>query len=202
MKLYLIPFNAEAKVLTAILPNCKKVSNSSFNNRWEYKGGEIISWNKMGTEAIKEVIMQIGDYEKYSSIILFGSAGSLSPNLNLGDIYCCTTIKDTTNQCWEMPSLDGIKPNSMLTTKELIFDNNLRMKYHQEFNCNLVDMEASIFAELSLQGYFKQAKTYIIRFVSDNYESLPPLNKSTNSYTKTFMLKANSEIVKYRKLLI
>jgi nucleoside phosphorylase len=202
MKLYLVPFNAEAKVLTAILPNCRKVSNSSFQNRWEYKGGEIICWNKVGIEPIKEVIMKIGNFENYSSVILFGSAGSLAPDLHLGKVYSCTTIKDIENKLWQMPTLEGIETNSLLTTNELIFDNDLRMKYHKEFNCNLVDMEASIFAELSIQGFFKQAKTFIVRFISDNYDTLPQFNLATNNYTKDFLLKANSEIVKYRKLLI
>ena len=59
MKLFLVPFNFEAKVLTAILPNCKKVPNSLFQNRWEYIGGEVVSWNEVGTEAIKDVIISI-----------------------------------------------------------------------------------------------------------------------------------------------
>ena len=52
------------------------------------------------------------------------------------------------------------------------------MKYHKEFNCNLVDMEASIFAKLSSEGFFKQAETYIIRFISDNYDTLPPFDEA------------------------
>lgn len=203
MKLFLVPFNFEAKVLTAILPNCKKVPNSLFQNRWEYKGGEVVSWNEVGTEAIKDVIMKIGNFEKYSSVILFGSAGSLSPNLNLGELFVCTTIKDTENNCWKMPALAGFNSNSMLTTKEMIFDNNLRKKYFQEFNCELVDMEASIFAKLSAEGYFKDTESFVIRFVSDNYETLPPLvDGEIKSYSKSFMTKAHSEMIKYRKILI
>ena len=202
MKLYLIPFNAEAKVLTAILPNCRKVSNSLFKNRWEYKGGEVISWNEMGTKAIEEVIMKIDNFDKYSSVILFGSAGSLAPDLKLGEVFSCISIKNTENKCWQMPVLGGIKPNSLLTTKELIFDNNLRMKYHQEFSCNLVDMEASIFAKYSSEGFFKNAETYIIRFISDNYDTLPPLDETKNTYTKNFLSIAQAEIAKYRELLI
>ena len=202
MKLFLIPFKAEAKVLISMLPNCKKVPNSFFKNRWEYKNGEIISWDEVGTKAIENVIKTIGGFEKYSSVILFGSAGSLAPNLKLGDVYSCTTIKDTENKCWQMQAINGIKTNSLLTTNELIFDNNLRMKYHQEFNCNLVDMEASAFAKLSNEGFFKKAETHIIRFISDNYEVLPLFDDEKNSYTKSFLELAYMEIVKYRKLII
>ncbi len=202
MKLYLIPFNAEAKVLTAILPNCRKTPNLLFKNRWVYKGGEVISWNEVGTKAIHEVIEKIGDFEKYSSVILFGSAGSLAPNLQLGDIFCCTTIKDLEGNTWEMPNLREFKENSLLTTPELIFDNNKRMEYFKKFSCNLVDMEASIFADLTNKGFFKKAETYIIRFISDNYEVLPPLNLERNSYTENFTKTVNNEIKKYRKILI
>ena len=202
MKLFLIPFKAEAKVLISMLPNCKKVPNSFFKNRWEYKNGEIISWDEVGTKAIENVIKTIGGFEKYSSVILFGSAGSLAPNLKLGDVYSCTTIKDTENKCWQMQAINGIKTNSLLTTNELIFDNNLRMKYHQEFNCNLVDMEASAFAKLSSEGFFKNAETHIIRFISDNYEVLPLFDDAKNSYTKSFLELAHTEIIKYRKLII
>ena len=202
MKLYLIPFNAEAKILTAILPNCRKAPSPLFKNRWEYKGGEIISWNEVGTKAIYEVIQKIGNFEKYSSVILFGSAGSLAPNLQLGDIFCCTTIKDLDGNTWQMPSLKGFNTNSILTTPELIFDNNKRKEYHEKYNCNLVEMEASIFAELSNNGFFKKAETYIIRFLSDNYEVLPPFDQGKNSYTESFSKTVNKEIIKYRKILI
>lgn len=202
MKLYLIPFTAEAKVLTAILPNCRKSPNQLFKNRWEYKGGEVISWNEAGTKPIHEVIKSIGDFDKYSSVILFGSAGSLAPNMQLGDIFCCTTVKDIEGNSWEMPSMQEFKKNSLLTTPELIFDNNKRMEYFKKYNSNLVDMEASIFAELSSQGFFKKAETYIIRFVSDNYEILPPLDLAKSSYNESFIKLANKEITKYRKILI
>ncbi len=202
MKLYLIPFNAEAKVLTAILPNCRKSPNTLFKNRWEYKGGEVISWNEVGTKAIYEVIQKIGDYEKYSSVILFGSAGSLAPDLELGKIFCCTTVKDLEGNSWKMPSLQEFKENSLLTTPELIFDNNKRMEYFKKYNCSLVDMEASIFAELSSKGFFKNAGTFIIRFLSDNYDVLPPLDLAKNSYNESFSKTVNKEIIKYRKILI
>ena len=202
MKLYLIPFNAEAKVLTAILPDCRKVSNNLFKNRWEYKGGEVICWNEMGLPPIREVINKIGNFEKYSSVVLFGSAGSLSPNLKLGEVFSCTTIKDTEKGFWQMAEYKGLKTNSLLTSKALVFDNEKRMEYHQKFNCNLVDMEASAFAELASQGLFKNAETYIIRFISDTYETLPPWDEAKNSYTKSFLSIAQAEITKYRKLLI
>ena len=202
MKLYLIPFNAEAKVLTSILPNCKKSPNSLFQNRWEYKNGEIISWNEVGINPIYEVIKKIGNFEKYSSVILFGSAGSLAPDLKLGEVYSCTTIKDLNNNSWEMPALKGIQQNSLLTTNELVFDNNKRFEYFQKFNCNLVDMEASIFAKLSNEGFFKGAETYVIRFLSDNYEALPPFNEAKNTYTKDFLTLAQSKLAKFGKILI
>lgn len=202
MKLYLVPFNAEAKVLTAILPNCRKAPNSIFPNRWEYKGGEVVSWNEMGTKAINEVILKIKDFDKFSSVILFGSAGSLSPDLKLGNVYSCTTIKDTNGKCWQIPELEGLNTNSLLTANELIFDNNKRLECFQKYNCNLVDMEASAFAKLSSENFFKQAKTYIIRFISDNYKTLPPTDDVTKSYKKDFLLLAQKEMLKYRKILI
>ena len=90
MKLYLVPFNAEAKVLTSILPNCKKVSNSFSQNRWEYKGGVVVSWNEVGTEAIKDVIMKIGNFEKYTSVILFGSS---TDKFAFSICFMCSSVK-------------------------------------------------------------------------------------------------------------
>ena len=202
MKLYLVPFKAEAKVLLSILPNCKKTENTLSKNRWEYKGGEIISWNEVGLDPFRKIVKKIGDFDKYSSVILFGSAGSLSPNLKLGEIFSCTTVKDTENGCWSMPALEGLTSNSLLTTKALVFDNNKRMEYFKKYNCNLVDMEASAFSELASEGLFKQAKTYIIRFISDTYETLPSMDEQGNNYTPGFMEIVHPVMVKYRKLFL
>ena len=202
MKLYLVPFKAEAKVLLSIMPNCRKKTDSIFPNHWEYKGGEVISWNKMGLEPFREIVKKIGNFDKFSSVVLFGSAGSLSPDLKLGDIYTCTTIKDSENNSWQMPILEGLTPNSLLTTKALVFDNNKRLEYFKKYNCSLVDMEASVFAQLTSEGYFKQTKTYVVRFISDTYETLPPIDEQGNNYAPNFMNLLHPVMAKYRKLFL
>ena len=202
MKLYLVPFKAEAKVLLSILPNCRKKTDSLFPNHWEYKGGEVISWNKVGLEPFRDIVKKIGNFEKYSSVILFGSAGSLSPDLKLGEVFSCTTVKDTESGCWQIPLLEGLTPSSLLTSKALVFDNNNRLEYFRKYNCPLVDMEASAFAELVSEGIFKQAKTYVIRFISDTYEILPPIDELGNNYTPDFLEIVHPVLAKYRKIII
>ena len=202
MKLFLVPFKAEAKVLLSILPNCRKKTDSIFPNHWEYKGGEVISWNKVGLEPFRDIVKKIGNFEKYSSVILFGSAGSLSPDLKLGEVFSCTTVKDTESGCWQIPLLDGLTANSLLTTKALVFDNNKRMEYFKKYNCSLVDMEASAFAVLASEGVFKQADAYVIRFISDTYKTLPPMDELGNNYTPDFLKIVHPIMVKYRKIII
>ena len=202
MKLYLVPFKAEAKVLLSILPNCRKKTDSLFPNHWEYKGGEVISWNKVGLEPFRDIVKKIGNFEKYSSVILFGSAGSLSPDLKLGEVFSCTTVKDTESGCWQIPLLEGLTPSSLLTSKALVFDNNKRLEYFRKYNCPLVDMEASAFAELASEGVFKQADAYVIRFISDTYKTLPPMDKQGNNYSPDFMKLLQPVMAKYRKLFL
>ena len=202
MKLFLVPFKAEAKVLLSILPNCRKKTDSLFPNHWEYKGGEVISWNKVGLEPFRDIVKKIGNFEKYSSVILFGSAGSLSPDLKLGEVFSCTTVKDTESGCWQIPLLEGLTPNSLLTSKALVFDNNKRLEYFRKYNCPLVDMEASAFAKLASEGIFKQAETYVIRFISDTYKTLPPMDELGNNYTPDFLKIVHPIMVKYRKIII
>ena len=156
----------------------------------------------MRLEPFREIVKKIDNFDKFSSVVLFGSAGSLSPDLKLGEIYSCTTIKDTENNSWQMPILEGLTPNSLLTTKALVFDNNKRLEYFKKYNCSLVDMEASVFAQLTSEGYFKQTKTYVVRFISDTYETLPPIDEQGNNYAPNFMNLLHPVMAKYRKLFL
>ncbi len=101
-----------------------------------------------------------------------------------------------------MPLLEGLTPNSLLTTNALVFDNNKRLEYFKKYNCSLVDMEASAFAKLASEGFFKQTQTYVIRFISDTYETLPPIDEQGNNYAPNFMNMLHPVMAKYRKLFL
>ncbi len=201
-QLFLVPFKAEAKLLTSIFPNCKAITDSEFPNHWTFKGGEIISWNIAGKTAMRDTIEKIGLYEVFSSVILFGSCGSLSPNLKLGQIFSCKTVKDTNKSIFELPVPEVFENKDLLCTDDLILVNSERKRLWEEYNCHIVDMEGAVFAGFAHKGYFGKAHTYIIRFVSDNYECSAPINPDSKKFTGKFQPEIQQEIIKHRRLLL
>lgn len=199
MKLYLVPFRQEAKLLTSILPNCRSLLSENFSGCWEFNGGRVVCWNQAGTNGIIEIIKKIPDLDSFSEVILFGSAGSLAKNLSMGAVYSCTNIKDTKGNSWKIEGVDGFTECSLLTTETLIFDNDLRYELWQKYECELVDMEASAFAELAVKGFFGKAKAGVVRFVSDTYEILPELDPVTKNFTGKFPAEIRQQIAKHRK---
>lgn len=201
-QLFLVPFKAEAKLLTSIFPNCKSITDSRFPNHWTFKGGEIISWNIAGKAGMQDTIEKVGIYDNFSSVILFGSCGSLSPNLKLGQIFSCKTIKDTNHSIFELPIPEDFENKDLLCTDDLILDNEERKKLWEEYNCHIVDMEGSVFANFADKGYFGKANPYIIRFVSDTYDCSAPIDSDSLKFTGKFQPEIQQEIIKHRKILL
>lgn len=202
MKLYLVPFKQEAKLLTAIMPNCRQIKDSAFAGEWEYNGGRIICWNQAGSAGVADVVNKISDFSAYSDIIMFGSAGSLAHNLSMRQIFCCTTIKDTHGGCWKMPAVKGLPESGILSTEALVFDNGKRDELWQKYQCELVDMETAAFAEIAVSGRLGTANFGAIRFVSDTYDVLPELDPTTNNFTGKFPQEIRNQIGKARKNIL
>ncbi len=230
MRLYLVPFKQEAKLLTAILPNCHSVKISSNDqpaksaqpapstsksnqpslipnpqsptslNIWEYNGGLVISWNQAGSAGVEEVVANISDFSPYSEVIMFGSAGSLAHDLSMGQLFCCTNVKDTFGGHWQLPQLKGLPECGILSTEALVFDNEKRNELWQKHHCELVDMETAAFARLASSGAFGSAAFGAIRFVSDTYEILPALDPLTNAFTGKFPPEVRNQITHHRRL--
>ena len=199
MKLYLVPFRQEAKLLISILPNCRALPDSGFPGCCEYTGGRVVCWNQAGVQGVVDLVKKITDFSGYSEVILFGSAGSLAKELELGRIYTCTRIKDTFGGVWNMPAVSSFQESGLLTAEELVFENNKRQELWQKYNCELVDMEASAFAYLAEKNAFGDAKTGVVRFVSDTYEILPKLDIVTRNFTGKFPKEVSQQISKHRK---
>ena len=230
MKLYMVPFRQEARLLTAILPNCRSVhaysgyqqaksaqpalSTSKSNQSsltpnpqsptpltiWEYNGGRVVCWNQAGSAGVEDVVAKISDFSLYSEVIMFGSAGSLAHGLSMGQLFCCTTVKDTFGGCWHLPQLDGLPECGILSTEALVFDNEKRNEFWQKHHCELVDMETAAFARLASLGAFGSAAFGAIRFVSDTYEILPALDPITNAFTGKFPPEVRNQITQHRRL--
>lgn len=202
MKLYLVPFKQEAKLLTAILPNCHQVKNGNWGGEWSFNNGYIICWNQAGGVGVYDIVNRISDFSQYSEVIMFGSAGSLAHDLSMGQIFCCTTVKNTNGGHWQIAALPGFPECGILSTEALVFDNGKRDELWQKYQCELVDMETAAFAELAASGVFGSARVGAIRFVSDTYDILPEIDPLTNNFTGKFPPEVRIGITKYRKCLI
>ena len=132
---------------------------------------------------------------------MFGSAGSLAHDLSMGQIFCCTTVKNTNGGHWQIPALPGFHECGILSTEALVFDNEKRNELWQKYQCELVDMETAAFAELVASGAFGSARAGVIRFVSDTYDILPELDPLTNKFTGKFPTEVRNQISKNSKAL-
>ena len=133
---------------------------------------------------------------------MFGSAGSLAHDLSMGQIFCCTTVKNTNGGYWQFPALPGFPECGILSTEALVFDNEKRNELWQKYQCELVDMETAAFAELAASGAFGPACVGAIRFVSDTYDILPELDPLTNNFTGKFPPEVRNHITRFRKFLL
>ena len=73
--LILAPFKAEARLLAAILPDCRQSDAAS----WSFKGGRLATANAAGGAPLLALLDSELTQASYRRIILFGAAGALAP---------------------------------------------------------------------------------------------------------------------------
>lgn len=192
MRLFLAPFKAEAKLLASILPNCKLASDDSFPNRWTFKGGEIISWNSAGAEALLKAIERI-NFDKFSSVILFGSSGALAPDLKLGEVFSCTEIMDFAGRSIKLSGLKKMLCAKLLTSEKPVETSEGRNRLYEKYKADLVDMESFAFAQVAIGDGICPFLSYVVRFVSDTQDK---------AFNGKFPDEIRAALVKYRNAFV
>ena len=157
--LFLCPFKAEAKVLAALLPECRQADA----RHWKCKGGQIYTWNGAGEQPLLAALADQQMPAGFNRFILFGSAGALAPEIETGRFFAAGEVTDgETSLVGRVPT--GFEPAKILTVKRAIFEPGRRLKAWQKTGAELVDMEAFYFIRhFATTG---QAAA-VIRFVSD-----------------------------------
>lgn len=159
MILYLCPFQAEARLLASILPDCRATAlgRRVFNN------GEILTWNAAGPQALANALQQHGKLHEFSRIILFGAGGALSPDLRIGDLFAASSVSDGGKKLrLNVPA--GFAGCELFSARQPILSAADRQNAFLRHATEMVDMEGFWFAEKFSDS---AQPTAIIRFVSD-----------------------------------
>lgn len=160
--LILAPFKAEARLLAAILPDCRQSDAVS----WNFKGGRLVTANAAGATALLALLDRELKQTGYRHIILFGAAGALAPELQVGQLLCCNRLFYAGCQL-ELPTLPDLQLAAIVTVDQPAITRDDRTQLATKHNASLVDMESFFFAE-AMQG--RGLNGAIIRFVSDTAE--------------------------------
>lgn len=154
----LCPFKAEAKLIAKYLLDVKKLGNNCYSFRY----GRVICANGIGKQAIIQCILE--NFDNTSIPILFGTAGSLVSDINIGEVYCASKVINNTGKNIEMGTIPFLNIESYYTTDVPILNNQDRNTLFKNSGCKLVEMEGIYFA-----NYFsnKNIECYMVRVVSD-----------------------------------
>lgn len=160
--LILTAFKPEARLLAAILPDCRQSDASN----WTFKGGKLTTANAAGGDALLALLDFELSQADYLRIILFGAAGALVPELKIGQVYACDSLfyagrKMALPFSKEFPTASVVTVDQPVTTKED------RIRLAENYHAQLVDMESFFFAEALHDRGLSGA---VIRFVSDTAE--------------------------------
>ena len=160
--LVLAPFKAEARLLAGILPDCRQADTAT----WTFAGGRLATANAAGGAALIALLDRELAEITCNRIILFGAAGALTPELEIGQVLCChTALYD--DRRLELPVSTDIQATTIITVAEPVTRTEERFRLFERYSASLVDMESFFFAE-SLQG--RGLSGAVIRFVSDTAE--------------------------------
>lgn len=160
--LILAPFKAEAVLLAGILPDCQHVDAAT----WTFAGGQLATANAAGASALIALLDRELAETASNRIILFGAAGALAPELEIGQVLCChTALYD--DRRLELPVSTDIQATTIITVDEPITRAEERFRLAERYCASLVDMESFFFAE-AIQG--RGLSGAVIRFVSDTAE--------------------------------
>jgi len=157
--LILAPFKAEARLLAGILPDCRQSDAAS----WFFKGGRLVTANAAGGDPLLALLDRELAQASYRRIILFGAAGALAPELQIGQLFCCNKLFYAGRQL-ELPTLPDLPLAAIVTVDQPAITRDDRTQLATKHNASLVDMESFFFAE-AMQG--RGLDGAVIRFVSD-----------------------------------
>lgn len=170
-KLIVCPFIAEARMLLAVLPECRKIAADS----WQNKDYLIKVLNGFGEKPVVDFFAS--EFKESSvlndQIVLFGSAGALAPDLEPGQLFVCDSMKF--DDLFITLSVDAADKNltthsktieitSQITVREAVFAPNDRAALHAKTGAAIVDMESYFFAREAIK---LGIKPLVIRFISD-----------------------------------
>ncbi|MDD3146774.1 MAG: hypothetical protein PHD82_05685 [Candidatus Riflebacteria bacterium] len=183
--LFLCPFKAEATLLLSILPECK-AKNSQ---HWQFKGGEIITWNGSGPEKMSAAMNSFIGLHNFSRLVLFGSAGALDPDLKPGQIFSASSVKLADRQI-KLPCLQGFAAATALTNTRPVFAADERLELFSRSGCQLVDMESFFFVE---KFHRSEQQVSVLRFISDTAEL---------TFKLPFAKEIQQQVLHSRKMLL
>ncbi|NLF96498.1 MAG: hypothetical protein GX569_07150 [Candidatus Riflebacteria bacterium] len=185
--LILAPFKAEARLLVAIMPDCRQSDAAS----WFFRGGKLVTANAAGGAPLLALLDSELTQASYRRIILFGAAGALAPEQQLGQLFCCNRLFYADRQL-ELPPLPDLPTAAIITVDQPAITRDDRAQLAAKYGASLVDMESFFFAE-AMQG--RGLNGAVIRFVSDTAEQpfvlpFPPAIARNISNARSPLLKA------------
>jgi len=157
--LILTAFKAEARLLAAILPDC----HQSGSGRWEFAGGKLASGNAAGREALLGLLNKELAELNYDRIVLFGAAGALAEELELGQLFICNKFIHADMKL-DLSITAALPAATIVTVDQPVFSKEARMQLCNASTASLVDMESFFFA---MAMHEQSRSCAVIRFVSD-----------------------------------
>lgn len=184
-RVFLCPFRAEAKLLTSVLPDCRSIDS----NHWKFKSGEIFTWNGAGGEKLQSALQGFAGLHNFDRIVLFGAAGALAPNLEIGDIFSVSTAIYDSRRV-EIAPATGFLAAETVTVDAPVLAAADRQALFSQTGAVMADMESFFL----ISGLPKlAAKLEVIRFISDT-AAVP--------FSLPFSDKIKKSVCKMRKLFI
>ncbi|PKL43400.1 MAG: hypothetical protein CVV41_10095 [Candidatus Riflebacteria bacterium HGW-Riflebacteria-1] len=185
--LILSPFKAEARLLAGILPDCRQTDATS----WTFAGGRLATANAAGCAPLIALLERELARAGYLRVILFGAAGALTPDLQIGQLFCCNTLIYGDRKL-DLPNTTDLPTAAIVTVDQPATTKESREQLATKHNASLVDMESFFFAE-ALQG--RGLSGAVIRFVSDTAEQafvlpFPPAVKANIGKLRNQILRA------------
>jgi len=157
--LILAPFKAEARIIAAILPDCRQSATSG----WDFSGGRLATGNASGRDALFLLLNKELSGINYDRIVLFGAAGALAPGLEIGQLFNCNRFIHADLKL-DLPVSTALPTATVVTVDQPVVANEARCQLNTSFNASIVDMESYFFAAAMHE---KSQNCAVIRFVSD-----------------------------------
>lgn len=196
-KLIVCPFSAEARMLLAVLPECRKIAA----NTWQNKDFLIKVLNGAGEKPVVDFFDSEfkGATVLPDRMVLFGSAGALAPDIEPGQLFVCNrvSIDDSTIDLsnGQPDNTNTAKKNTIasiaqITVRRAVFAADSRTRLFEKTGAAIVDMESYFFAREAQQ---LGIKPLIIRFISDTADF---------PFKTPFAESIRSQLIKNRKAIL